>query len=484
MIRRCLPSSTYDTPAGEPEWSRETFGEQSVAVLLGGYRNPIKIAQRVVARCGSNQPFYVMDVAAIERRLESFRSSLPLIRPNFSIACNADPLLSRVLSNNLDVKVEVATLAELDQATLNWKPSRLILCSQLLTRKVIKKAVQAGCQTFVVENETEIINVMSTSSEAQIYLAVCLPYFSGAVPFGFSTDDLEQILDKTHSHGANIIGVYLELGVRATLDDYIAALHDARSIMNTAVKKFPNFQNVSLGTLLVPSEADASVNFCKTINSAVSKLFDDQIVLTANIGRFLVTDAFILCTNVIGKRAVDARLLTNDDFDEGVGYLYQTNDGIYGSFCCKLMDINPQCKPLNEEEAFNESNQLYIGTVLGPNLDGIDVAQRYTRCRELRVGEWLVWENMGAFTIPADAEHHVPPVFYYSGKECWEKIIHKDEQRRSPLPSVNNVIGSDGVGNDGKNVYVPSCENQDAEMMLEQLVEDLNEVQVSYPEPK
>ncbi|CAO4384927.1 unnamed protein product [Caenorhabditis nigoni] len=430
-----------------------------------------------------------MDVAAIEKRLEVIRSRLPLVRPNFSIACNGDPLLARVLSNNLDVKFEVATSTELDQATSNLEPSRLILCSQLLTRKTIKNAVQAGCQTFVVENEKQIIDVMNASSDAEIHLAACLPYSSAAVPFGCSTNDLEKIFVEAHSLGANITGIHLELGVSATLENYIAALQDARKFMDTASAKSSgklNLRNVNLGNLHIPfgTEESVFVTFCDTLNGAVSKLFDDQIVLSANVGRFLVTDAFILCTNVIGKQAVDARLLTNDDFDEGVGYLYQTNDGIYGSFGCKLMDINPQCKPLNGEEAFNGSNQLFIGTVLGPNLDGTDVAQRYTKCRELRVGEWLVWENMGAFTIPADAEYDGPPVFYYSGKKCWENMIQKEEQRRSPLPSVNDVIGSDGVGTCGEGGNASACENQDAEMMLEQLVDDLDGVQVSNPEPK
>ncbi|CAP31061.1 Protein CBG12014 [Caenorhabditis briggsae] len=475
MVRRRLPSSTYYTPAGESEWSRETFGEQSVAVLSGGYRNPIEMARHVAARCGSHQPFFVMDVAAIERRLEVLRSTLPLIRPNYSIACNADPVLARVLSNNLDVNFEVATSGELELTCLHSEPSRIIFCSQLLTRKGIKNAVQAGCGTFVVENEKQMNDVMNASADAQMFLAVCLPYSSGEVPFGCSIDELVEILDMAHLLGANLTGIYLELGVRATLDDYITAIHDARSIIDTASTKFLDLRHISLGNLVIPTGTDGSVNnnsisFCETINRAVSELFDDHIDFSANIGRFLVTNAFTLCTNVIGKRALNAKYITNDDFDDGVGYLYQTNDGIYGSFGCKLMDINPQCKPLNGEETFDGSNQLYLGAVLGPILDGCDVAQRLTRCRQLRVGEWLVWEKMGAFTIPVDGEHHVPPVYYYSGKECWQKLIHKDEQRRSPSPSVNDDIGSDGEGG-----YASSCEDQDAEMMLEPLVEDLNE---------
>lgn len=476
MVRQRLPSSTYYTPAGEPEWSRETFGEQSIAVLSGAYRNPIEMARHVAASCGSHQPFFVMDVAAIERRLEALRVMLPRIRPNYAVACNADPVLARVLSNNIDVSFEVANSAELELTNLYSESSRAIFCSHLMTRKAIKTAVLSGCLTFVVENEKQMTDVMNASPEAEIVIAICLPYSSGEVPFGCSVDELVEILDMGHLLGANISGIYLELGVRASLDDYTNALHDARSILVNANEKFLSLHHVTLGNLAIPTAEDGTVNndfisFCNAMNQTICELFDDSIEFSANIGRFLVTNAFALCTNVIGKRALDAKFITNDDFDDGVGFVYQTNDGVYGSFGCKQMDINPLCKPLDvEQESVDE--QLHFGTILGPTLDCTDVAQRITRCRQLRVGEWLVWEQMGAFTIPADSEHSVPPVYYYSGKECWQKLIHKDEQRRSPSPSVSD---NEDMGSDGEGGYASSCEDLDVEMVLDPLIEDPNE---------
>ena len=207
MVRRRLPSSTYYTPAGEPEWSRETFGEQSIAVLSGAYRNPIEMARHVAASCGSQQPFFVMDVAAIERRLEALRVMLPRIRPDYVVACNADPVLARVLSNNIDVNFEVSNSAELELTNLYSEPTRSIFCSQLMTRKAIKTAVLSGCMTFVVENEKQMTDVMNASPEAEIVIGICLSYSSGEVPFGCSVDELEEILEMGHLLGANISGI-------------------------------------------------------------------------------------------------------------------------------------------------------------------------------------------------------------------------------------------------------------------------------------
>ncbi|EGT51255.1 hypothetical protein CAEBREN_10158 [Caenorhabditis brenneri] len=477
MVRRRLPSSTYYTPAGESEWSREMFGEQSIAVLSGAYRNPIEMARHVAARCGSLQPFFVMDVAAIERRLEVLRLILPRVRPNYAVACNADPVLARVLSNNLDVNFEVSNSAELELASMYVEPSRSVFCSHLMTRKSIKNAAFAGCRTFVVENEKQLTDVTNASPDAEIILAVCLPYFAGEVPYGCSVEELEEILDMAHLLGANVTGIHLELGVRATLEDYISALHDARSILNTANDKFLSVRHVSLGNLVIPTGPDGTVNeefitFCDSLNRVISDLFEPHIHFSASIGRFLVTNAFTLCTNVIGKREMDAKFITNDDFDDGIGFVYQTNDGIFGSFGCKQMDINPLCKPLELGDDTEEKHQLHFGTILGPTLDRTDVAQRLMKSRQLRIGEWLVWEQMGAFTIPVDSEHSVPPVYYYSGKECWQKLVNKDEQRRSPSPSASD---NEDIGSDGEGGYASSCEDSETETILEPVIEEVNE---------
>lgn len=53
-----------------------------------------------------------------------------------------------------------------------------------------------------------------------------------------------------------------------------------------------------------------------------------------------------------------------------------------------------------------------------------------------------------------------------------QKLIHKDEQRRSPSPSVSD---NEDIGSDGEGGYASSCEDSEAEMALEPLIEDLNE---------
>merc|ERR1712127_93931 len=46
-------------------------------------------------------------------------------------------------------------------------------------------------------------------------------------------------------------------------------------------------------------------------------------------------------------------------------------------------------------------NKLYASTVFGPTCDSIDVIARSVLLPELNIGDWLYFQNMGAYTMAA-----------------------------------------------------------------------------------
>jgi len=142
---------------------------------------------------------------------------------------------------------------------------------------------------------------------------------------------------------------------------------------------------------------------------------------------------FTLMTNVVGRRSVDASFVTNDDFDIGTeAFIYETNEGYYGSFGCSInANCNPQCAPLFDNYLDHYTSEHVYGSVMGPTADErFDVLQATCRFRPLRVGEWLMWANMGAYTLNncADLEDddsaadEAPAIFYFSSQSDWDRL--------------------------------------------------------------
>ncbi|GIX93592.1 ornithine decarboxylase [Caerostris extrusa] len=110
--------------------------------------------------------------------------------------------------------------------------------------------------------------------------------------------------------------------------------------------------------------ADLFKQMAVTVNRAIDVYFppDGQYTIIAEPGRYVVTSAFTLCTNIIGKK----ERKTN----EGLEVMYIINEGIYGLFAHNLFhDYKP--KPVFKEEWAGK--ELLPSSVWGQSCDPVDL---------------------------------------------------------------------------------------------------------------
>jgi hypothetical protein len=106
-------------------------------------------------------------------------------------------------------------------------------------------------------------------------------------------------------------------------------------------------------------------------------------------------------------------------------YTYYINDGVYGAFNNIMFD-HAVCRPRvlrkdkkvvgetdqegfrvlqgpdsSDDDADNGQRDLFASTVFGPTCDSIDVIARSVLLPKLKIGDWLYFENMGAYTSAA-----------------------------------------------------------------------------------
>uniref|UniRef100_A0A0K0DE65 Orn_Arg_deC_N domain-containing protein n=1 Tax=Angiostrongylus cantonensis TaxID=6313 RepID=A0A0K0DE65_ANGCA len=368
--RRRLPSASYHSPFENECWSRCLFAEQLV-MIIDDNRDAAQIARHVANKQPAPAPFFVMDMPSVMARVDDWQRHLSRVQAYYALGCNADPVLARILADVARLGFAVSDTQQLvtvsgktihDQIVkaLELVPAnRIIMDCPLWTRKAMRVAGECDVGTIVIENEKELMDAISYAPHARILLAMSLAGSrnnsdSLCTRKGASIEELEEILITAFELRANIVGIRLILNFRLT------------------------------GILVIRNS-------------------------------YFAASAFVLCTNVIGKKALEARYITKDDFDDGVGFVYQTNDSVYGSFGCLLMNSQLECIPLDE---ISDAPQ-HFGTILGASLQPGDVAQSLIRCRQLCVGDWLLWRDAGAYTMPLNGEYAVPPVYYFAGTDKW-----------------------------------------------------------------
>ena len=113
--------------------------------------------------------------------------------------------------------------------------------------------------------------------------------------------------------------------------------------------------------------------------------------IIAEPGRYFTASAFTLCTNIIAKRELS---FPNEDT------MYYVNDGLYGSFNCLIFD-HAVITPLAYQMKTSAEDKLQKSSIWGPTCDGMDCILKSCYLPPLNIGDWILFENMGAYTISA-----------------------------------------------------------------------------------
>uniref|UniRef100_A0A3P8NV90 Orn/DAP/Arg decarboxylase 2 C-terminal domain-containing protein n=1 Tax=Astatotilapia calliptera TaxID=8154 RepID=A0A3P8NV90_ASTCA len=131
-------------------------------------------------------------------------------------------------------------------------------------------------------------------------------------------------------------------------------------------------------------------------------------LIIAEPGRFYFDSAFTLAVNVISKRVedTDERSGKYTDISEKM-MMYYISDGVYGSLSCLIND------PFHAKV---EPWPLRLSVIWGPTCAGSDKVTESCWIPELHVGDWLLIDNMGAYSLSTSTDFngferaHIYPV--------------------------------------------------------------------------
>ncbi|XP_022182455.1 ornithine decarboxylase-like [Myzus persicae] len=160
--------------------------------------------------------------------------------------------------------------------------------------------------------------------------------------------------------------------------------------------RFPGNKNTSTFTTQI---ADI-------INDALNKWFppNNGVTVIAEPGRYFVASAFTLSTKIhsIKNRSNDERHI-----------MYFINDVVYGSFNSILYDHTVD---------YSSTRPIYESSICGPTCHGLDKVVVFANMPLLGLGDWITFEDMGAYTIPAASTFNgfsLPKVFSIAKQRIW-----------------------------------------------------------------
>ncbi|KAL9189890.1 hypothetical protein ACHAXT_009565 [Thalassiosira profunda] len=223
-----------------------------------------------------------------------------------------------------------------------------------------------------------------------------------------------------------------------------------------------------------------------------TKISDPASAIGLDIPCVLAAAGEAAVSGIVRQAIADSAQPLQDD------YAYYINDGVYGAFNNLLFDhatvrprklrdaLSPRhqivvdevqgsdhgdgnadllrtIRVVEEEDAHNpqsrEDETLYPSTVFGPTCDSMDVLSRGVLLPRMDVGDWMYFQNMGAYTSAAASEFNgfqVTETFYVCSvpSGCFGKLVAegrvggemaaKDELVASAEASVEEEEKKDG----------------------------------------
>ncbi|KAL4878436.1 pyridoxal-dependent decarboxylase [Aspergillus karnatakaensis] len=350
-------------------------------------------------RCapGEEDAFYVADMGEVYRQHLRWKMNLSRVRPFFAVKCNPDPEVLRLMAK-LGNGFDCASKAEIDMALQTGiDPSRIIYAQPCKTKSYLRHAASVGVKQMTFDNADELYKIKACFPDAELYLRILTDDSTSlcrlSMKFGASLDVAQQLLELAHQLELKVVGVSFHVGSGAEDPKaFLKAVQDARLVFDQAAEIGHELHTLDVGGGFTQETFE---KFAGVLSEALDTYFPPHIRIIAEPGRYYVCTAFTLAANVIARRDVQDPEEPSRD-----AYMIYLNDGVYGNFSNIIFDHqHPEARILTCANARNATPEHVAYSIWGPTCDGIDViSQRSLLPGLLDVGDWLYFEDMGAYT--------------------------------------------------------------------------------------
>ncbi|XP_022818190.1 ornithine decarboxylase 1-like [Spodoptera litura] len=383
--------------------------EEQLITVMDGPWSTTDLIREIVESGTQEDPFYVMDLGEVVARYHRWKELMPRVEPFYAVKCNDDKLLVSTLAA-LGTGFDCASKAEIELVTsIGVAPDRIIFANPAKMASHIRFASAVGVDVMTFDSETELMKIKQYMPHAQLVIRIRCDAASAQCPLGikFGCDPVTEaprLLKLAAVFGLDVIGVSFHVGSGASETDvYARAIALSRALFlvgHNVGHKAMRILDIGGG---FPGGTHTSIQeVSAVINSALEEHFPDRSVrVIAEPGRYFAAAAYTLAAMVHAKREV-----TSKECADETHTMYFINDGVYGSFNCVLYDHqHVVAEPLNDNGSVPAPCSVW-----GPTCDGLDCVLPATRLPSLAIGDWLIFRDMGAYTLPVASPFNGFPV--------------------------------------------------------------------------
>jgi ornithine decarboxylase len=353
---------------------------------------------RLIEQHGS--PLLVLDCDVLRQQYRLLRAALPSVGLYYAIKSlpERDALATLAAEG---AGFDVATSGEIDLLRrIGAHPAAVIHTHPIKREQDIRDALDFGCNVFVVDNIDELAKFEAFSNRARLLLRVSFRG-KGVVSdlsrkYGCEPSAIPWLLSEAARLGVTVIGLNFHVGSQSpTSAAHVAAIDACRKFFeNTALAGTSQLTVLDIGGGFPADYRRAGIDleaFCRPINEALGR-YPARVQVIAEPGRALSAPAMCSISTVIGRAK------------RGETMWYYLDEGVYGAYSGQIYDHARY--PLM---VFGDEKRVARSVLAGPTCDSIDVIVEDCLLPPLQIGDIVVGEQMGAYTLATACEFNSIP---------------------------------------------------------------------------
>jgi ornithine decarboxylase len=342
-------------------------------------------------------PMFVVDHDAVRSNYAAFKRYLPRVQAYYAVKANSDRAIIKTLYDE-GASFDVASIAEFNLVYDNIRSlpanarqdfiwDKVVYSNPIKDRRTLEELDQYK-PLVAFDNAEEINKIRKHAPHAGLILRIRVPNTGSMVElsskFGAAPGEAVDLIATASDAGLTVEGMGFHVGSQCTnFENYVQALSISASIMEEAESRGFSLKLLDIGGGF-PARYDRHVRpfreLARILSAELNRLFPKSLEILAEPGRFMVGTAATLVAEVIGKSERDGKRC------------YYINDGIYHTFSGILFD---HCQ--YHLKAFKKGPKR-ISSVFGPTCDALDTISQAEELPELRLGDLVYSENIGAYS--------------------------------------------------------------------------------------
>lgn len=336
-------------------------------------------------------PFLVMDSKTIVDKYESLHAGLPDAKVHYAVKCNPDKNILMKLKS-VGSHFEIASEKELNRLTeIGVDPADVIFSNPTKIPSHIANTYKQGLKRYAFDCVGEIKKLAKYAPGCEVYLRVSVSNRGSVVPlankFGAHPNQAIDLLEMARDFGLRPIGFAFHVGSQAeNIQAWDIAFEAMGSLYEQAKEHDFDLSILNIGggypvhySMKVPTIQVITEH----INKSVKKYGLQDLELWSEPGRYLVGEAGVMATTVIGRavRGNHEWLYLDVGRFNGLAELFESEELRYPVISSKDMMksteklkkeftlTGPSCDsfdtifhdvPINA--AIQEGDRLYLGT--------------------------------------------------------------------------------------------------------------------------